>query len=48
MKFTIEFGGDPQDVTVTFSGVADLPGFSALQRTVHVGSSLPCRDDDPR
>jgi hypothetical protein len=27
MKFTIEFGGDPQDVTVTFSGVADLPGF---------------------
>ena len=27
MKFTIEFGGDTQDVTVTFSGVADLPGF---------------------
>jgi hypothetical protein len=24
MEFTIEFGGDPQDVTVTFSGVADL------------------------
>jgi hypothetical protein len=27
MEFTIEFGGDPQDVTVTFSGVADLAGF---------------------
>ena len=27
MEFTIEFGGDPQDVTATFSGVADLAGF---------------------
>ena len=27
MEFAIEFGGDPQDATVTFSGVADLPGF---------------------
>jgi hypothetical protein len=34
MKFTIEFGGDPQDVTVTFSGVADLPGFRRYNDTL--------------
>ena len=27
MEFKIEFGGEPQDVTVTLSGVADLIGF---------------------
>lgn len=27
MEFTIEFGGDPQDLTITMSGSADLAGF---------------------
>lgn len=27
MEFTIEFGGDPQDVTITMSGRADVDGY---------------------
>jgi hypothetical protein len=34
MEFTIEFGGDPQDVTVTFSGVADLLTFQRYNDTL--------------
>ena len=30
MEFTIEFGGEPQDVTITSSGVADLAGLRRL------------------
>jgi len=34
VKFAIEFGGDPQDITVTFSGVADLSGFRRYNETL--------------
>jgi hypothetical protein len=30
VDFTIEFGGEPQDVTITTSGVADLAGSERL------------------
>ena len=30
MEFSIEFSGDPQDVTITASGVGDLAGFATL------------------
>ncbi len=30
MKFSIEFGGDPQDVTITASGAADPAGFASM------------------
>ncbi|HEY4413071.1 MAG TPA: hypothetical protein VGN06_08755 [Gaiellaceae bacterium] len=30
MEFSIEFAGDPQDVTVTVSGPGDLAGFALL------------------
>ena len=30
MEFSIEFGGDPQDVTITASGAGDLAGFASL------------------
>jgi hypothetical protein len=30
MEFAVEFGGEPQDVTVTASGVADVAGLRAL------------------
>ncbi|HEY8030690.1 MAG TPA: hypothetical protein VIE38_14440 [Gaiellaceae bacterium] len=30
MEFSIEFGGDPQDVTITASGVGDLASFASL------------------
>lgn len=34
MDFTIEFGGDPQDVTITLFGVASPGGFCASTRRV--------------
>jgi hypothetical protein len=30
VEFAIEFGGDPQDVTITTSGLADVAGFKRL------------------
>ena len=30
MEFSIEFGGDPQDVTITASGDGDLAGFASM------------------
>jgi hypothetical protein len=30
MDFTIEFGGRPQDMTITTSGTADVAGFSRM------------------
>lgn len=30
MEFTIEFGGEPQDVTITTSGIADVEGSRRL------------------
>jgi hypothetical protein len=30
VKFSIEFGGDPQDVTITASGAADPAGFASM------------------
>ena len=34
MEFAVEFGGEPQDVTVTASGVADVAGLRELVRTL--------------
>ena len=32
VEYTIEFGGDPQDVTITTTGLADAEGLVALVR----------------
>jgi len=45
MKFTIEFGGDTQDVTVTSSGVADLPRFRRCYNDRAVAIVAPQRDE---
>jgi hypothetical protein len=34
MEFAVEFGGEPQDVTVTASGVADVASLRRLVRTI--------------
>jgi hypothetical protein len=34
VEFSIEFGGDPQDVTITVSGVGDLAGFASLNEAL--------------
>jgi hypothetical protein len=34
VEFSIEFGGDPQDVTIAVSGVGDLAGFASLNEAV--------------
>lgn len=34
MEFAIDFGGDPQDVTITTSGKASLDGFKRMSETL--------------
>jgi hypothetical protein len=34
MEFAVEFGGEPQDVTVTASGIADVAGLREIVTTV--------------
>ena len=34
MEFAVEFGGEPQDVTVTATGVADVAGLREIVTTV--------------
>jgi hypothetical protein len=34
VEFSIEFGGDPQDVTITASGTGNLLGFATLNERV--------------